>query len=69
MVNSASKQSRKVCYEREPGGDWFRGEIAHFAQCVAEDREPSVTGEDGNRALEIGLAILQSSETGEKAYL
>jgi len=28
-----------------------------------------VTGEDGNRALEIGLAILQSSETGEKAYL
>ncbi len=66
VVNSASKQSRKVCYERETGGEWFCGEIAHFVECVAEDREPSVTGEDGRRALEIGLAILRSSEAGER---
>jgi len=69
LINSGSKASREVKYQRETNRDWFRGELAHFAECVIENRELSVTAEDGRRALEIGLAILQSSEMGQKVCL
>ena len=42
-------------------------EIAHFLDCVGEDREPrpGVRGEDGLKALEITLAIEESARTGK----
>ncbi|MCD6232514.1 Gfo/Idh/MocA family oxidoreductase [Candidatus Aerophobetes bacterium] len=44
--------------------DMFFDELLHFVDCIREDREPCVTGEDGKKALEVGLAVLKSGETG-----
>ncbi|MEA3346214.1 MAG: Gfo/Idh/MocA family oxidoreductase [Chloroflexota bacterium] len=41
----------------------------HFAECVAQGKEPMVTGEDGKRALEIILATFKSSQTGQTIRL
>ena len=39
--------------------------IRGFAQAVRQGTVPPATGEDGRRALEVSLAILESMETGE----
>ena len=44
-------------------------ELAHFVHCVAEDKEPEVTGEDALRALEIALGSLESIKTGMPVQL
>jgi myo-inositol 2-dehydrogenase / D-chiro-inositol 1-dehydrogenase len=44
-------------------------ELAHFVQCVREDREPLVTGEDGRAVLEILYAAYESARTGAKVAL
>lgn len=44
-------------------------ELAHFIQCVIEDKEPEVTGEDALRALEIALGTLESIKTGMPVQL
>ena len=55
--------------------DMFFDELLHFVDCIREDKEPCVTGEDGKKALEVGLAILKSGELGsaveigDKRYL
>jgi len=38
---------------------------AHFARCVEEGLQPKVTGHDARAVLEIALAIMASSRTGE----
>ena len=38
----------------------FHAEIEHFFECVLQDREPLVTGEDGRRSIEVMLAAEQS---------
>ena len=35
----------------------------HFLQCILEDREPLVSGEDGARAVEVMCAVFKSMET------
>jgi predicted dehydrogenase len=47
----------------------FPQEFAHFVDCVANDREPLETGEDGRAVLEIILAAYQSAGTGRKIAL
>ena len=47
------------------GGDAYRGEIAHFVACIQKNEVPMVTGEDGRKALEIGLKVLESARTGQ----
>jgi predicted dehydrogenase len=47
----------------------FPQEFAHFVDCVAHDREPLVTGEDGRAVLEIILAAYASAGTGQKVAL
>lgn len=47
----------------------YQLEVAHFIDCVENDREPSVTGEDGYKAVEIALAALKSVETGQPVNL
>jgi UDP-N-acetylglucosamine 3-dehydrogenase len=42
----------------------LRDEIDHFLQCLQEDRQPAVTGEDGLAALKIALALTESLRTG-----
>jgi len=49
--------------------DMFLDELRHFISCVENDTEPAVTGIDGKRALEIGLAILESSRRGQSVAI
>lgn len=63
------KETRKEPYAAEPVSAMFDREIAHFAQCVRENKEPCVTGRDGKRALEIALAVLKSGKTGKRVSL
>ena len=42
----------------------YRDESRHFLDCVRNDREPSITGEDGLAALRISHAILTSHHEG-----
>src|SRR5207302_5982341 len=47
----------------------FPQEIAHFVDCVANDRQPLVTGEDGRAVLEAIFAAYQSAGSGCKVPL
>ncbi len=47
----------------------FPQEFAHFIECVANDKQPLVTGEDGRAVLEIILAAYASAGTGQKVML
>ena len=54
----------------EPWGDSFDdGLIADFVDCVREKRAPSISGEDGLRALEVALAAYESARTGRPVTL
>ena len=44
-------------------------ELAHFIQCVRENLQPLVTGEDGLAVLEIIYAAYESARTGQKVSL
>jgi myo-inositol 2-dehydrogenase/D-chiro-inositol 1-dehydrogenase len=47
----------------------FPQEFAHFIDCVAHDRQPLVTGEDGRAVLEIICAAYASAGSGQKIAL
>jgi predicted dehydrogenase len=44
-------------------------ELKHFIECVREDKQPLVTGEDGRAVLEIMNAAYHSARTGQKVRL
>jgi predicted dehydrogenase len=44
-------------------------ELKHFIQCIREDKEPVVTGEDGRAVLEIMMAAYASAGMGRKVRL
>ncbi len=44
-------------------------ELAHFIECVREDKEPLVTGEDGRAVLEMLYAAYASAASGQKVTL
>jgi predicted dehydrogenase len=44
-------------------------ELAHFIECVREDKTPLVTGEDGRAVLEIIYAAYASARSGAKVTL
>ncbi len=51
--------------QTEPGFPaYHRLQIADFVQAIIDDREPAVTGAEARKALEIILAIYQSSRSG-----
>jgi len=55
-----------------PNHEWVEPlmlELKHFAESIASDRAPSVTGLDGLRALEVAEAALRSAEEGVKVTL
>ncbi len=43
--------------------------IRNFVECVRENREPMVTGEESLKSLKIALAIQESSDTGKEVFL
>jgi len=47
----------------------FPQEFEHFVDCVKNDKEPMVTGEDGKAVLEVILAAYESAGTGKKVML
>jgi UDP-N-acetylglucosamine 3-dehydrogenase len=47
----------------------FEAEVHHFARCILDDQEPSITPQDARAALEIALAAQQSAETGQPVQL
>jgi myo-inositol 2-dehydrogenase / D-chiro-inositol 1-dehydrogenase len=47
----------------------FHAEMAHFIDCVQNDRKPLVTGEDGRAVLEVIFAAYESARTGRKVPL
>jgi predicted dehydrogenase len=47
----------------------FPQELAHFVDCVQNDKQPLVTGEDGRAVLEAIFAAYQSAGTGRKVHL
>ncbi len=55
-------EKRVEVYEKN---DMFLDQAQHFVDCVDNDQQPKVTGVDGKRGLEIGLAILESSRRGQ----
>ncbi len=44
-------------------------ELMHFVDCVKNDKQPLVTGEDGRAVLEMIYAAYQSARTGAKVFL
>lgn len=69
----ATKDMRVITESFKSWRDRFRdgyiNEIEHFAECVINDREPSVTGGDGKRALEAVIAAHKSLEIGRPVSL
>lgn len=47
----------------------FPQELAHFVDCVANDKPPLVTGDDGRAVLEVLFAAYESARTGAKVAL
>ena len=47
----------------------FPQEFEHFVDCVKNDKQPLVTGEDGKAVLEVILAAYESAGTGKKVPL
>ena len=50
--------------------DWkaasMRKEVAHFVDCVLNDKTPLVTGSDGRRGIELALKAYESARLGKK---
>jgi predicted dehydrogenase len=47
----------------------FTREDRYFIDCVVKDEEPSITGEDGLKALKVSYAILESNRSGKTVKL
>jgi predicted dehydrogenase len=47
----------------------FPQEMEHFVDCVKNDKEPLVSGEDGRAVMEIIFAAYESAGTGRKVEL
>ena len=57
MIETAGESLKPRYKWEEP----LKIELQHFVNCVLEDREPSVTGVDGLKALQIAEAALKSA--------
>jgi len=43
----------------------LQAELSHFVDCVMNDKEPLVSGEDGLKALELAMDLINSSNTNQ----
>ena len=51
-----------ICPPRHPNN--YERMIEHFLDCIINDKQPLVSGEDGARAIEVMCAVLKSMKTG-----
>jgi len=49
--------------------DMYVDEIQHFVDCVNSGETPNPSGEEGRRSLAIGMAVLESGESGSVVQL
>lgn len=63
---SSETRAYRLNIERD---DNFLRQAQEFVSAIREDRDPSVTGEDGRAALAIALAVYQSAATGHVVQL
>ena len=61
IANPVRKRWIPICPPRSPSN--YERMCAHFMECVLEDKEPLVSGEDGARAIEVMCAVFKSMET------
>lgn len=66
---AVSSEKRGKTYWRPWGSDMNQGLIDDFVTMIQSGRTPSITGEDGLRALEVALAAYRSAETGQPVAL
>jgi len=63
-----SDKNRKVS-QQFWGNDMDKGLVKDFIECIKEDREPSISGLDGLRAMEVALAAYESSKQNKVIFL
>lgn len=69
MEKAGSTQGWTFTIFEEAFNQGYPQELRHFIECVREDREPVVTGEDGLAVLELIYAAYASAGTGRKVEL
>ena len=47
----------------------MRTEVKHFVDCILEDKEPLVSGEDGKKAVEMVLKAYESAKLGKEVTI
>lgn len=69
MEKSGSTQGWTFTIFEEAFNQGYPQELKHFIECVREDKQPLVTGEDGRAVLEVMCAAYESARTGQKVKL
>lgn len=69
MEKAGSTQGWSFTIFEEAFNQGYPHELAHFIDCVRQDKTPLVRGEDGRAVLEIMLAAYESARTGAKVML
>jgi predicted dehydrogenase len=62
ITKTIRKRWVPICPSRSPNN--YERMTAHFLDCLINDKEPLVSGEDGARSIEVMCAVLKSMETG-----
>lgn len=69
MEKADSTQGWSFTVFEEAFNQGYPHELKHFINCVREDQQPLVTGEDGRAVLELIYAAYESARTGQKVSL
>ena len=69
VEKAGSTQGWSFAMYEEEWNYGFPQEMQHFVECVADDRQPLVTGEDGRSVLEAVFAAYASAGEGRKITL
>lgn len=64
-IRNRNDKNGTVRVEKDSIAKGFYKQMEHFIDCVENKKEPIVNGEDGRKALEIALAVIQSGKTGK----
>jgi myo-inositol 2-dehydrogenase / D-chiro-inositol 1-dehydrogenase len=69
MEKAGTTQGWTFTIFEEAFNQGYPQELKHFIECVRENKEPLVTGEDGRAVLEMMFAAYESARTGQKVML
>jgi len=69
QLRAGSGRGEEVTPPPGPGATMWAGQLDHLAQCILQDREPIVAGEEGLRDIRIIEAIYQSARERRRIAL